>query len=114
MDWLSKGYQKEGIIKISDFEKGGLDEALTKAHNGQTGILTWKELERNDMVGFEVGAVLFLEQLSYTTYFTKNESDNVYAVHIRLPFYTRTEPDETDEKFINVYRQVVSTFNLQD
>lgn len=123
-EWLVQGYtalpfspvefdqRVEEVVKLG----GDINTALKKAYLGETGILTYRELQNSDVKIYQIGTVPFPGKLSYSTYLTK-DSLSVYAITIDFGFTPPDEPhyyDEPDRFYTETYQRIVSSFKFLD
>lgn len=106
--WLNQSYQ----TSLADVEKGGIDEALSRAYAGEDGVVSTKEFQNGQTSFYELGSASPSGLLVYATYLQMSSSPYVYAIEIHLLPAENTTAEPSDIALVEQYKQIVSEFKL--
>jgi hypothetical protein len=110
VQWLSSNLQWLSP-DVSKAQRGDLNMALQKANAGETNLLSYNESKNNDIEISEFGNVDPFGYFDYATLYHKVNSIYVYSIELSLPLHSLGVSDP-DEKYTDVYKQILSTFRF--
>jgi hypothetical protein len=116
-DWLRAGYAQgmhgpEYSIPVTLADRpGDITTALSRAHDGNRGLLSYRHTVRGTLRIYELGVVDAPGKLWYSTYFTR-DGRSIFVLTLLLPISSPYAPHDPDSLFVTTYDRMVATFEL--
>jgi hypothetical protein len=117
-EWLQTGYSQGrhypeySVPRALADRSGDISTALSRAHDGRRGLLSYQHTVRGTVQLYEVGIVDSPGQLLYSTYFTRN-GKSIFVLTILLPIYSPHAPHDPDSLFVTSYARMVESFKFR-
>ena len=111
IQWLSTGYG----VDLSNVQRGDLETTLVRAYGGETGILSYNEIRKDEISVYEVGGAWANGYALTYAVFIKGNSPYVYEINFELPYYgSKFNAKPSDDEYIKVFKKVISSFHFTD
>jgi hypothetical protein len=96
------------INDLQSAPQGSIEDVLAKAYEGGSGVLSYEATTTSDSTAIaRLGAVVDGGgRLSYTTFLKRPGSNFIYAVELQLEF----DKQQDDSKYVQIYKQLLSSF----